>query len=114
MEKVGIRYVIEIIEQLPKHVYMSFDIDGLDPKLCPATGTPVAGGLEFHQAIYLLKKLVLSDRKIIGFDLCEVAPGRDDWDANVGARVLYHLCNLYGVSQNKLNFKKASEKVNMK
>jgi agmatinase len=97
----------EIIAQLPKHVYISFDIDGLDPKLCPSTGTPVAGGLEFHQAIHLIKKLVLSDRKIIGFDLCEVSPGKNDWDANVGARVLYQLCNWSAVSNGLLKLANA-------
>lgn len=92
-----------IIQDLSEHVYISFDIDGLNPKLCPNTGTPVAGGLEFEQAIYLLKKLVRSGRKIIGFDLSEVAPAPDnDWDANVGARLLYQLCNWAAVSQGRL------------
>jgi agmatinase len=92
-----------IIDNLPEHIYISFDIDGLDPKLCPNTGTPVAGGLEFYQVIYLLKKLVLARKKIIGFDLNEVAPGKDnDWDANVGARLLYQLSNWMAVSRGKL------------
>jgi agmatinase len=81
----------EIIKELPNLVYISFDIDGLDPKLCPNTGTPVPGGLEFSHAAYLIQELVKSGRKIIGFDLCEVAPATDDWDANVGARVLWEL-----------------------
>jgi agmatinase len=87
-----------ILENLPKEVYISFDIDGLNPKLCPNTGTPVAGGLEYEQALYLIQKLVKSGRKIIGFDLSEVAPGNDDWDANVGARLLYMLSNWMAVS----------------
>lgn len=95
----------QIISQLPELVYISFDIDGLDPKLCPNTGTPVAGGFEFHQITYLLKKLALSGKKIIGFDLNEVAPGEDEWDANVGARMLYQLCNWMAVSQKRLNVK---------
>ena len=95
----------EMIAQLPEHVYISFDIDGLDPKLCPHTGTPVAGGFEFEEAMYLIKTLVKSGRKIIGFDLCEVAPGEDEWDGNVGARLLYRLANLMAVSQGKLFFK---------
>lgn len=81
---------------------MSFDIDGLDPKLCPNTGTPVPGGFEFHQAVFLIKELVKSGKKIIGFDLNEVAPGADDWDGNVGARLLYQLCNWMAVSNGKL------------
>lgn len=91
-----------IIKDLPENVYISFDIDGLNPQLCPNTGTPVAGGLDFEQAIYLLKKLATSGRKIIAFDLNEVSPGTDDWDANVGARLLYQLCNWMAVSQGKL------------
>ena len=84
----------EMIQHLPDHVYVSFDIDGLDPKLCPNTGTPVAGGLEAEQALYVVKQLVRSGRQIIGFDLNEVAPGDDEWDANVAARLLYRLANL--------------------
>ena len=86
----------DIVSQLPEHVYVSFDIDGLDPALCPHTGTPVPGGLSFPQATYLLKMLVLQGKKLVGFDLNEVAPGKrgDEWDGNVGARILYKLCGL--------------------
>jgi agmatinase len=92
-----------IIKELPDHVYISFDIDGLDPKLCPNTGTPVAGGLEFQQAVYLIKKVVKAGKRIIGFDLNEVAPsGNEEWDANVGARMLFELCNWMAVSNGKL------------
>lgn len=83
-----------IIEKLPQQVYISFDIDGLDPKLCPHTGTPVAGGLEGTQVFYLFRRVLESGRKLIGFDLVEVSSGHDDWDANVGARMLFKLCNL--------------------
>lgn len=92
----------EIIKELPNLVYISFDIDGLNPKLCPHTGTPVPGGFELEQLSYLLKQMVKSGKKIIGFDLCEVAPGPDEWDANVGARTLWELCNWMGVSHNHL------------
>lgn len=92
-----------IIEGLPDDVYISFDIDGLDPQLCPNTGTPVPGGLSFAQAVYLIRKLATSGRKIIAFDLNEVSPGPTDWDANVGARMLYQLCCWMGVSQGRLS-----------
>lgn len=83
--------VERIIDALPRDVYLSWDIDGLDPTLCPGTGTPVPGGLSFSQAVGLLEGLVRSGRRIVGFDLNEVAPGPDggEWDANVGARLLY-------------------------
>jgi agmatinase len=84
----------EIISHLPQNVFISFDIDGLDPKLCPHTGTPVQGGFETEQIFYLFKKILQSGRKLIGFDLVEVGVSRTEWDENVGARCLFKLCNL--------------------
>ena len=84
----------DIIDQLPQHVFISFDIDGLDPKLCPHTGTPVPGGFETQQIFYLFKRLIQSGRKFIGFDLVEVGVSRAEWDENVGARCLLKLCNM--------------------
>ena len=86
--------VNEIVAALPEKVHISFDIDGLDPKLCPGTGTPVAGGFEVAQIIYLFKKVIESGRKLIGFDLVEVGVGETDWNANVGARLLYNMCGM--------------------
>lgn len=92
----------KIVDALPEKVYISFDIDGLDPKLCPGTGTPVAGGFEYEETIYLMEAVARSGRTIIGIDLNEVAPSvSNDWDANVGARLLYRMCNLMALS-NKL------------
>ena len=88
----------QIIAALPQNVHISFDIDGLDPKLCPNTGTPVPGGFEFHEITYLLSELAKSKKKIISFDLNEVSPGKDDWDGNVGARMLFHLCGVLAKS----------------
>jgi agmatinase len=85
----------EIIAQLPQKVAISFDIDGLYPWYCPNTGTPVPGGFSFEEATYLLSKLGESGKEIIGFDLVEVAPGEDDWDGNVGARMLFHMCGVW-------------------
>ncbi len=86
--------VEDIVHQLPANVYVSFDIDGLDPKLCPHTGTPVNGGFEVEQIVYLIKKIIESGRKFIGFDLNEIAIGESNFDANVGARILWKLCNM--------------------
>jgi agmatinase len=92
--------VDEIIAQLPEKIFLSFDIDGLDPKLCPNTGTPVHGGFEAEQVFYLLKKMIESGRKLLGFDLVEIGIGESDWDSNVGARVLFKLCNLLTAANN--------------
>jgi agmatinase len=92
----------EMIKDLDQRVYISFDIDGLDPKLCPGTGTPVPGGLEYQEALMLIKKVVASGRTIVGFDVVEVAPRKEDeWDANVGARLIYQMANQMLVSGKK-------------
>ena len=92
----------EIVEALPQTVYISFDIDGLAPIHCANTGTPVSGGYEVEQIVYLFEKLVDSGRKIIGFDLVEVGCGENakkDLDAIIAARILYKMSNLFLKSQ---------------
>jgi agmatinase len=88
-----------IIDQLPQRVYVSFDIDALDPPYCPGTGTPVPGGLSFDEACFMLEELARNGKESIGFDLGEVASGEGEWDANVGARMLYKLCGALLYSQ---------------
>lgn len=92
----------EIIDHLPQNVWISFDIDGLDPALCPNTGTPVPGGLSFAEANFLIHLLSQSGKRIIGFDLNEVSPSpelENEWDANVGARLLYKMTGACLASQ---------------
>jgi agmatinase len=84
-----------IVAELPNEVWVSFDIDGLDPRFCPHTGTPVMGGLDPAEVIAILRELARSGKRIVGFDLNEVAPNQhddtDEWDGNVGARMLYKM-----------------------
>ena len=87
----------DILKELPQNVYISFDIDGLDPAFCPHTGTPVPGGLNVDQVFYLFREIHQSGRKIVAFDLNEVSTGglaeeEAEWDGNVGARILYKMC----------------------
>ena len=85
------RLADEIVAELPRSVYLSWDIDGFDPALSPSTGTPVPGGLSWQEAMGLLRALIRANKRIVGFDLCEVALGPTEWDANVGARLLYKM-----------------------
>ncbi len=92
----------DIISKLPNDVYISIDIDGLDPKYCPNTGTPVPGGLEYYELLFLINEIIRTKRRIIGADLVEVAPNKDnEWDANVGMRLLYKLSIMALASQRK-------------
>jgi agmatinase len=93
----------EAFKNLPKNVYISFDIDGLEPALCPGTGTPVPGGFSFSEFKTILYLLVESGRTIVGFDICEVAPTANDrqFNGNVGARALHQLIG-YTLKSNAL------------
>jgi agmatinase len=99
----------EIAAALPNKVWVSFDIDGLDPRYCPHTGTPVPGGLELSEAIAILREVVKAGKRIVGFDLNEVAPNladeSDEWDGNVGARLLYKLIGFTLASQGKIELR---------
>jgi agmatinase len=93
--------VYQIIEELPDDIYITLDIDGMEPYYCPGTGTPVPGGLSYNQLIYLFDKIAASGKRILGFDICEVSGNQGEWDAIVGSRILYYLSNITGIT-NKL------------
>ena len=85
----------DIVSRLPEKVYVSFDVDVLSPENCLHTGTPVAGGLTFNEAVFLVDTIARSGRRIVGFDICEVAPGETNkLDAATGARLLFKLCGI--------------------
>jgi agmatinase len=90
----------KIIDELPEKVYISFDVDGLDPKLCPCTGTPVPGGFELQEIFYLFEMIANAGKKIIGFDVCETGFSKNEWDENVAARILYRLANIMSKTNN--------------
>ena len=100
------KQVEQILSSLPEEVYVSLDIDGLDPPYCPQTGTPAGGGLSFAEVVYLLQQLAFSGRRILGFDLVEVVPSPTGLDQNLAAQLLYRLCIYAGLSQNYLKTSK--------
>jgi len=80
-----------IAASLPKDVYVSFDVDGLDPTLCPHTGTPVFGGFSTHEAQRMLRGLQGLD--LVGGDVVEVSPPFDTAGITsmTGVSILYEL-----------------------
>ena len=84
-------------EDLNENIYISFDIDGLSPEFCPNTGTPVPGGLSYHEADFIIQELHRRGHKLIGFDLVEVSPNRslnafgEGIDEVTAVRLLYAL-----------------------
>nr|WP_321482087.1 agmatinase family protein [uncultured Cohaesibacter sp.] len=87
---------VDLPEDFPEHVYITFDVDGLDPSIMPATGTPVPGGLSYYQSLQLIAH-ALKGRKCVGFDVVELAPieGQWAWDFTA-ANLTYRLMRLVG------------------
>lgn len=85
---------VDLPHDFPKYVYVTFDVDGLDPSIMPATGTPVPGGLGYYQALSLIES-TLKDRKCVGFDVVELAPDENSqaWDFTT-AQIVYALMSL--------------------
>ena len=83
-----------ILDALSGHVFVTFDLDGLDPSLLPATGTPEPGGLDWYEAVDLLRA-VANRSRIVGFDVVELAPlpGQVASDF-LAARLVYRLIGL--------------------
>lgn len=66
-------HIDKIVAALPKDVYVSIDVDGLDPAQMPGVGTPEPGGLLYHELLALLKR-TSRERRIVGADINEVRP----------------------------------------
>ncbi len=83
-----------IPQDFPKNIFITFDVDGLDPSIIPDTGTPVAGGLTWYQSLNLAKQAV-KNRKLIGFDVVELAPREDSVLSDfISAQLTYALMDL--------------------
>ena len=80
-----------IVERLGNEVYVTFDVDALDPSILPATGTPEPGGLTWYQSLDLLRE-VFSRRTVIGFDVVELAPAPGQHASDfLAAKLVYRM-----------------------
>ncbi|MEW7006343.1 agmatinase [Lentilitoribacter sp. EG35] len=87
-------YEINLPDDFPENIYVSYDVDGLDPSEMPATGTPVPGGLSYFQSIHIVKS-ALKGRNLVGLDVVELAPIKDmdGWNFTA-AQIVYALMTL--------------------
>ena len=81
--------VDEVVDALPENVYISFDVDGMQPLFCPNTGTPVYGGYTPEQIVFLVEQIRNAGKNVVSFDINEIGP--NEWDANVASRLLWEL-----------------------
>ncbi len=91
--KFGENWIGKVVDSLGKNVYVTFDLDGFDPSLLPATGTPEPGGLFWDETMNLLKTIGLK-KKIVGFDVVELAPSKAHPASDfIAAKLTYKLIN---------------------
>jgi len=84
---------IEIVNSLKENVFITFDVDALDPSLLPATGTPEPGGLFWDETINLIKA-VGKEKNIVGFDVVELAPQKGNPSSDfLTAKLVYKILN---------------------
>lgn len=83
-------------EDFPEHIYITFDVDGLDPSVISATGTPVPGGISWWDAMTLLERSI-AGRTVIGADIVELAPAPGDHASTFSAAQLTY--NIMGIIQ---------------
>lgn len=82
------------VERLTRNVYVTFDLDGLDPSILPATGTPLPGGLQWYPTLRFLDK-VFRQRHVVGFDVVELCPQPDNKVSDVlAATLVYKMINM--------------------
>ncbi|TCK66917.1 agmatinase [Winogradskyella wandonensis] len=77
------------VEALGDNVYITFDLDALDPSICPSTGTPEPGGLLWYETLEFLKK-VFEEKNVVGFDIVELCPNDIDKSSDFVAAKLYY------------------------
>ena len=66
-------WIDRVVDSLSEHVYVTIDVDGLDPAIMPATGTPEPGGLSWYETLALLRR-VIERRTVVGCDVVELSP----------------------------------------
>lgn len=82
------------VGRLTRNVYVTFDLDGLDPSILPATGTPLPGGLQWYPTLRFLDK-VFRQRNVVGFDVVELCPQPDNKVSDVlAATLVYKMINM--------------------
>lgn len=86
-------------EGFPRRIYISFDVDALDPSLMPATGTPSPGGLSWKETQFILERCV-QGHEVIGLDVVELAPIAGLHHADYTAAKLTHLLMALATHEN--------------
>lgn len=79
----------DVIDQLTQNVFITFDLDAIDPSLLPSTGTPEPGGLFYYETLDFLKR-VFKEKNVVGFDMVELCPNEHEKSSDFLAAKLYY------------------------
>ncbi len=90
----------DVLDQLTGNVFITFDLDALDPSIMPSTGTPEPGGLFYYETLTFLKK-VFAEKNVVGFDMVELCPNPQEKSSDFLAAKLYYKMLSYKFSSNK-------------
>lgn len=101
----------KVIEQLGDTVFITFDLDALDPSIMPATGTPEPGGLLWYETLEFLKR-VFEEKNVVGFDLVELCPNENHPASNFVAAKLYYKMLSYKFMEENSDFDNLEEQAN--
>jgi agmatinase len=94
-------WIDEVIEKLNYHVYVTIDLDGFDPSIVPATGTPEPGGLTYYDVINLMRKLIV-EKKLVGFDVVELCPLQNSKASDfLASKLIYQMLSFQFMTKNK-------------
>ena len=83
-------YIQDILSTLKKDVYLTIDLDALDPSIIPDVGTPEPGGLRWHQLLQLLKEL-FKQKNVVGIDVVELCPNKETNSSYIVTKLIYKL-----------------------
>ncbi len=91
-------WIENVIDLMTDNVFITFDLDVLDPSIMPSTGTPEPGGLLWYETLDLLKK-VFTEKNVVGFDIVELCPNEKDKSSDFLAAKLYYKMLSYKFSE---------------
>jgi agmatinase len=94
-------WIDEVIEKLGYQVYVTIDLDGFDPSIMPATGTPEPGGLTYYDVINLMRKLIV-EKNLVGFDVVELCPQQNSKASDfLASKLIYQVLSYQFMTKNK-------------
>jgi agmatinase len=98
----------DVVDQLTKNVFITFDLDALDPSIMPSTGTPEPGGLLYYETLEFLK-LVFDERNVVGFDMVELCPNKNEKSSDFLAAKLFYKMLSYKFASKDQSYDNAND-----